>query len=1132
MDVPQKPGRLILLTFFAILALAAQPLAAQNSEITGTVTDPTGAAIAGATVDVVRTGTNLVRSVTTNEAGNYAVPFLVPGIYDVSAQTEGFKVSSRKGVDLQVGQVARIDFHLEIGAVTEQIEVTGGAPLLATETTAIGTVIENKRIVELPLNGRNYLQMITLSPNVTTEGGAGGGGGLQGGARSRSSYSVAGQRLEYNRYTLDGVENTDPNFNSYIIQPSVDAIQEFKVETGVYSAEHGRATSQISATTRSGSNEFHGALFEFLRNDKLDAREWLQSTGRKNPFRRNQFGGTLGGRIIRDKLFFLINSEVTFDRKTTEQSASVATTRMREGDFSRAGRQIFDPLTRVYQVNAQGNEQAISASPFPNQIIPRSRFNPKYEYLVQEFFPLPTVPGDSLVRNYLRNTGRAQDSEQYNLRFDFAEKNNSNWFARYSWGHELEEAPSAFPDQGTNTETTVRQAVLSNTRILRPSVVNDFRFGWNGFANDRVNYQAFKRNVQAELAIPGLFAASPAAYGIPAVSVGNGITGFGGGDPWVARNHTFQISDSMFVVRGRHSIKFGFEVRRDRYNNYGNQKSTGEFIFESRATFDPANRNATGFGYADFMIGELSQAARALAAANALLRGTALYGYIQDDWKITPRLTLNLGLRYENTRPWYDKYRGIMNLQMFDPGVGPNSLLPPGETRVPILTRPGEGDFYEDLNFRYHDGIPIQAGDQYLGRALVHPDNNDWGPRVGIAYSPSSKWTFRTGFGVFYAKDTGNPVFDMARNQAGRGFFASNDERRNSNLSDPWAFQRSNFQCTGWSGDCLGPFQVLANDVGRRSPYVFQWLFNIQRQLTDNIGLEIGYQGNAGHKLERQRTYNQAVLKTGPGDARSIEQRRPWPVHDRLQFVDGSVNSNYNALSVKLQQRFSKGFTYLVGYTWSKAIDSGSAIRTNSGDNLWPVNSYDLRAERGLSQFHVGRRFVASALYELPIGQGKTYLSGPSMLEKIVGGWQVGGIVTLADGAPTNIGSIGDSFAVGGLGNRPHATGVSATPDNQTVDNFWNINAFDARNPNLSWVAGNAGRNVLIRPGTALTDLSLAKNIRIRESHQLQFRFETFNSFNHPNWNAPSADARSTTFGRITSARTMRELQFGLKYVF
>jgi hypothetical protein len=326
---------------------------------------------------------------------------------------------------------------------------------------------------------------------------------------------------------------------------------------------------------------------------------------------------------------------------------------------------------------------------------------------------------------------------------------------------------------------------------------------------------------------------------------------------------------------------------------------------------------------------------------------------------------------------------------------------------------------------------------------------------------------------------------------------------------------------------------VLGNIVNRRTPYVHQWLFNIQRQLTDDLMVEVGYQGNAGHKLERFRTYNQAILKTGPTDARTIQQRRPWPAYDRIQQVDGSVNSNYHALAAKVQQRFSRGLTYLASFTWSKAIDTGSAIRTNSGDRLWPTDSYDIDAERGLSQFHVGRRFVGSSVYELPFGTGKTWLNNGGIAGAIFGGWQIGAILTLSDGAPTNLTNIGDTFAVGGLGNNPHATGISPIPVNRSVENFWNIAAFDTTNPNLSYLPGNVGRNVLIRPGTRLLDASITRNIRIREGHSLQFRWEAFNATNHPNWNAPSTDARNaTTFGKITSARTMREMQIALKYLF
>src|SRR2546421_5477345 len=367
------PGILILLWALAL------PVSAQNfAEITGAVSDATGAVMAGAAVTAISASTNQVRRATTNETGNYSLPYLVPGDYDVRVESAGFKVATRKGVELQVGAVARIDFKLEVGEITQQVEVTGGAPLLNTETAALGTVIENRRIVDLPLNGRNYLQLVTLSPNVTTEGGAGGAGGLQGGARSSTSLSIAGQRLEYNRYTLDGVENTDPNFNSYIIQPSVDALQEFKVQTGIYSAEFGRGASQINVTTKSGSNLYHAAMFEFLRNSSLDARQWLQSQGQKNPFRRNQYGFTLGGPVEipklfhgKDRLFFMSNFEQNRDRTTTQARSNVASDTMRDGDFSGQSRAIFDPQSRMF--NAAG--VAIGASPFAGNLVPQTRLN-------------------------------------------------------------------------------------------------------------------------------------------------------------------------------------------------------------------------------------------------------------------------------------------------------------------------------------------------------------------------------------------------------------------------------------------------------------------------------------------------------------------------------------------------------------------------------------------------------------------------------------------------------------------------------------------------------------------------------------------------------------------------------------
>ena len=749
------------------ITIAAVPLGAQNfGEITGTVTDATGAVVSGAAVTVTSATTNQVRRAVTNETGNYSVPFLVPGVYDLRAESSGFKVAVRKGVGIEVAAVARIDFNLEVGEVSQQVEVSGGAPLLATENTALGTVIENRRIVDLPLNGRNYLQLVTLSPNVTTEGGAGGSYSL-GGLRAQTSLSIAGQRLEFNRYTLDGIENTDPNWNSWIIGPSVDALQEFKVQTGVYSAEFGRGSSQINVTTKAGSNEYHGAAFEFLRNSSLDARQWLQSQGNKNPFRRNQFGFTLGGPVTipkvlsgHDKLFFMSNLEELRDRLTTQVSASVAPDVMRNGDFSAAGRNIFDPLTRTY--NEPGI--AVSATQFPGNVIPQSRLDPVAQRMLR-FFPSPNQPGTSLVRNFLRNASQPTDSTQFNQRVDWLQNNKSTWFGRFSWADDFQQAAASFLTDTMHVASVARQAMISNTRILSTSTVNEARFAWNQFNNDLSGYFANTEDIQGSLGINGLFAPSPLGFGVPAIGLRQGISSFGGVTPWIARDDTFQFMDNVSIVRGRHSLKFGGEIRRDRYNEFGNSKITGEFIFDAQATFDPTNRNATGFAFADYMLGLPAQSARSIAMADTMLRRSGYYAYVQDDWKITPRLTLNLGVRYENARPWHDKYRGIMNAQLFGPGVDANGII--ANSKSPIFTRPGNGDFYQGLNFHFADGQAVQSGDQYMGHSLVNPDNNNFAPRVGLSYSPSNRWTIRTGGGVFYVQDTANPTFDMGA-QPGR----------------------------------------------------------------------------------------------------------------------------------------------------------------------------------------------------------------------------------------------------------------------------------------------------------------------------------------------------------------------------
>jgi Carboxypeptidase regulatory-like domain/TonB dependent receptor len=1104
----------------------------QFGEITGTVTDSTGAVIEGALVTVRNPATGQVRNARSNQTGTYSLPYLIPGTYDIRAEKAGFKVSAGTGVDVQVGSVDRMDFKLEVGELSQQVEVSAGAPLLTTESVAVGSVIEAKQIVNLPLNGRDYLNLVTLSPNAVGEAPAGGGSGLQGGVRAQQSISIAGQRLEYNHYTLDGVENTDPNFNSYIIHPSVDAIQEFKVQTGIYSAEYGRGASQINATTISGSNQYHFVAFEFIRNSAVDAEQWKQ-IGAKPPFRRNDYGFTLGGPVSipklfngKDRLFFMSNFEALRDRLTSQVLSSFMTAAMRQGNFSQTPniQTIYDPLSRV--TNANG---PVTATPFSGQIIPASRINPAAISLMN-YYPLPTVPGNSILSNYAYQAPQPTDSTQFNQRIDFNENTKSSWFGRFSWGSDLQVPSAADLQVSSHTGTTVRQAVLVNTRTFGNSVVNEARFAWNQFNNDLVGYYANQLNVQGTLGITGLSADGPLNYGVPAMGIGGGLSFPGGVTPWVTRDDVFQWVDGVSIIKGSHSFKVGGEFRRNRYNQWGNQKATGEFDFDGQSTANPAQPTSTGYAPADFLVGLPSQAYRVVTMADAMMRSNFFSAYFQDDWKVTPKLTLNLGLRYENQRPWHDKYNALVNVQVFTEGVGSNGVVP--GAKAPIICRPGNEPFYAGLKFQYAQGQGTESGCGLGNDNVYNADNRNFGPRIGVAWSPGNHWSVRAGGGIFYVQDVGNIVFDMARNIGGRDGNIIGASQRTTLLNAPWASESGSPLCPGYPGVCLNAPQLLANYQGNKTPYVTQYLFNVQRELTQNLVLEVGYLGNEGHHLDRFIIFNQAVPKTGPTDTSSITARRPFPAFGPIQEVAGVDNSNYNALSAKLTQRFSHGLIYLVAFTWSKAIDLGSATRTNGSDLLWPTNSYDLGILRGPSEFNLPRRFVASVVYELPFGPGKP-LVNQGLFSHIAGGWQLGGIVVLADGTSLNPATIGDTASVGTLSNQIDATGVSPFLSNPTAQKFWNIAAFNAIAPDLAWKPGNMGRDTLFTPGTTSFDSSLSRTIRIKENHAVNIRFEAFNTLNHPNWNTPSSNSQvPTAFGVVTSARTMRQLQAALKYSF
>jgi hypothetical protein len=1101
-------------------------------DIRGSLFDSTDAVMADCQITVKNQDTNQLRRTVTNATGAYDVPDLVPGTYTVTAVKSGFQTAARTNITLQVGQVARVDFTLQPGQVTQTVEVEGNAQMVDTSTTSVGTMIENKDIVELPLNGRDPLQLLALSPNVTVQPGAVGQvGTLQGGTRAAESISVSGERNEFNYYTIDGVANQDVNFNSYIVRPSVEALLEFRVLTGVFPAEYGREASQVQMATRSGTNAYHATVFEFLRNSFFDAEIWEQ-VGAKNPFRRNNYGFTFAGPVLKNKLFFLSNLESLRDRTTLQEIGSVPTPAMRGGNMTAQPNIIYDPLTRVFGKDARGNPLAISATPFPNNSVPTSRFNPVTQKLFQ-YIPLPNQPGTGFVQNFITQAYTPTNTDQFTQRIDFTQNAKMNWFGRYSFDNDFVATGTLFPDEAGGVTTDTWQGVLGNTYILGPSTVNEFRFAVNHFTNLQTSHWAFKQDIGKQFGIPGLPDVSPAAWGIPSFSFSN-FSGYAEGDPAVTYDTIIQATDNISLSRGAHTLKFGVEIRRDRYNQSGNQRAHGVFTFDGSATIIPGGSTTTsGYGLADFLIGNVEEADRTGNIANAMFRQTSAFAYAQDDWKISRRLSLSVGLRYETVQPFVDKYCGFANALVTTYGVGPNGngLLP--NAAPPVLVRPcSTGNFYDGVPFRYAAGVQTAVSTSLMGgRSTVQHDWLDFAPRLGLAWNPVGDTSVRIAVGRVYAQDTGNPVYDMARNLTGTDLLIHDPQLVNNYMDNPWANEAGSSSCPGYSGTCLVGAAMYADQYNRRTPYVDQATFNLQQPLARDLILEVGYVGSEGHFLQRLNNINQPVLRTSLSDARTLAQRSPWPAYGRFNYDDGMVNSNYNGFSAKVTRRFSHGLTLLTAFTWSHSLDDGSAVRSVA---TLPKDTYNVHSENyGSSAFDLTRHFVTSAIYQLPVGKGQRFLNRGGVADAILGGWQLGSIITLMDGLPTAAPGSGNSDGLNQNSNSCNATGVSPFLAHPTAQLFWNINAFNCSDPALYYSVGNIGLNVLRTPGTRQWDFLASKNFRIKERHNVQFRFEAFNFPNHPNWNTPSSAVTPVqTFGVITSAKTMRQLQLALKYSF
>jgi len=1097
--------------------------------VTGRISDPTGAAIPTAQITLTSTATNAVRTTVSTDSGDYSFPAVAPGSYSVKVEKTAFKAATSTNVEVQIQQTVRLDFTLQVGQVSESVEVSASAQMLQAENVSLGTVIENKQVTELPLNGRNYLGLVALASNANTLSPASGqAAGRQGGDRSSQSISVGGNRIMFDYYTLDGVTNTDPDFNTYVVLPSIDAIQEFKVQTGVYPAEFGHQSTQINVLTKSGGNGYHGSLFEFVRNNAFDAVPYAFTASHPStsPFKWNDYGFEVDGPIripkvldLRNRLFFMANYEWRVQRQNSQSTYSVPTAAMFGGDFSGINATIYDPATAATN---NGVKQ-----PFPRNIIPANRIDPISKKFLNYYVP-SNLPG--LANNYTQLNSSPFNRDGFTARMDFVESAKSQWSGRYSWGDE-NQASTGISITGSKILTNYEQYLGTNTRTLTPQLVNEARFGYTRLGNSLATYSAGNVDTVAALGIPNLQSGDPVAWGVPLVT----FTGFSSiGDvqdgPFVIDDNNLQAVDNLSWIHGKHTFRFGFEYTRQNFNQIGNQFSRGQFSFQANATQSPANTG--GYAFAEFLLGDVYQSTVAVALANAKFQRNAEAAFIDDTWKVTPRLTLSLGLRYELTPPWTDTLNNLFTVAV------PHIYGVPNAPNTPYLLRQGNcTDPYAGpppINIRWPT-VSARCNNGALPDQLMNTSYTDLAPRIGIAYSPNTKTVVRAGWGVFYNQEIGNAYFDLARNIAGRVTL-------NSNPGVP-TLSYSNAVPGGSGTTANAPTPVsYSMSVDHRTTYAMQYLFNVQQQLTPDWALEVGYLGAQSRHLQGFQNIGQAVPGLG-----TIASRQPYPGFSNIQLVHDGGTGNYNSLSVKATRRFSQGVSVISSYTWAKSIDTTSGIRNQGNDTLYPQNSYCLSCERGLSAFDVRHRFVSSVLYELPVGNGKLLNTTNRVANAIIGGWQAGGILTLQSGLPGTLmaGIDRANTGAGGGYDRPTFTGANPYLDNPTPSRYFNLDSFVLA---PAGQFGNVGRDSIEGPGIIGLDAEIHKQFRMpyKEGHVLQFRFEAFNALNHPNWSMPNLSIRSgqprpglpdtaaySTFGVVTSTQTnMRQLQLGLKYQF
>lgn len=1069
-------------TLIFMLLAAAVTLSGQTNTATvaGAVKDPSGAAVPEAAVIVTNTRTNVEYRSLTGPEGLYVVTNLPVGEYRVRVERQGFRSETRTGVQLAVDQRARVDFELQVGNVADSIQVTGEVPQVDIESSAVGQVIENKRVVELPLNGRNFVQLAALSPGTLVQGASQFTG--------QPSVLVNGNRGGATGFHMDGAENFERNAQTVQVSPPIEIVQEFKVQSSNFGADSGRQAAIVSVVTKSGTNEFHGNVFEFLRNRVFDARNFFSRETRAEDRKRNQFGGTLGGPIVRNRMFFFGGYEGTRQRLATVRNSLVPTQAQRLGDFS-GGPVVFDPATTI---------RPNTRFPFAGNRIPLDRISRQAAGLL-EYIPNPNAPAD----RYIVNQAGRLTNDQYNIKVDHRFTDKDSYSIRFTRDTRDESLPGPFELVGGDLQNVINyNAVASYTRTISPSKLNEFRWSTSRFHLDFDTLSRGKNIIDA-LGIGGLEGRKRENIeGFPILNVvGYGNFGDIGIRPLEQNFVTYNLSDMFTWIRGAHTIKIGADLRLYSRRAFNGINARGNFSFNGLLTQNPAQATGTGSSLADFVLGLPNSASRNFPRLRQIVEWTNLSSFLQDDWKVSKRLTLNIGIRHEyNGQPAEVRNR----LGSFDL-----------ESGRPIASTGEDGRIDQDAFIFFNQteldylGVVSGISQGFPARSLRQNIYDSFAPRFGFSYDlfGRGRSVLRGGYGIFYTLVGGNL---STQNIGSVPFF-----RGETFVTDPIIPNLT--LANAFPGSTAMPVpEIFAFQKRFENSYVQEWSFNIQHQLATSTVLEVGYVGSKGTRLDIAYPANQPRTP-GPG---GVQARRPFPRFSTIQFNTTEGNSNFHSLQVRMERRFRDGLTYLASYTLSKTIYAA----------VTDQNPYSIKEARALAAFDAPQRLVVSTVYEIPVGSGRRFVNRGGAVNALFGGWQVGGILSFQSGSPFTP-TTGRDIANVGTTTRPDRLGTG-TLENRTIERWFDASAF--ANP-APFNFGTSGVNILRGPGLQNIDGILSKSFRLgsNENRYVQYRFEAFNVLNRVNFANPNANINQPAqVGRIFAAGAPRILQMALKLYF